>query len=571
MRTLNPSIHLGSRLRQRHDQQNRRADRRCSSGRRRWRLSIGVTVAFKWLGVAVFAVCVADAPAVLAQALPNLSSVRVSYNTRKETVKPQGELKAQIDEIDKEIQAATRVGRLGDVRRLYARGMALLAGRPWTDADEFQAALVIRTDRLFVDSSQPYRVRLEHIFAPAIELTRPLTAVATIRPRAAAAAGRGGAASAGRNGGASAPPEPPLTALGTFENVSRDLRESPFALDLNVATIADGAYTLAVEVRDQDRSLGTATLPISIQKGLDARLQALEAGAARANASIQADLRYPADYIRKINHGLIAATGFNLATELAAAEATLAAAAKAKKDPFAGRSGDFERHYVLTSANEIMPYRVYVPKSYAGSKPFPLVVALHGLGGTEDSMFDGYGGRIPVLAEERGYIVVAPLGYRVDGFYGSGIVAGADPVARRRSELSEQDVMEVLARTREQYKIDDARIYLMGHSMGAIGTWAIAAKHPEIWAALGPISGTGSPATVERMRHIPQIVVHGDNDPTVNVNGSRAMVAEMKKLGVEVRYIEVAGGNHTDIAVPNLPAIFDFFDTHRKVVTSSQR
>lgn len=517
----------------------------------------------KLLCLAVFAAFLADVPAVVAQALPNLSSVRVGYNTRKETVKPEGELKAQIDQIDKEIQAATRLGRLGEVRRLYAKGTALLAGRTWTDADEYQAALVIRTDRVFADSSMPYRVRLEQIFAPTIELTRPLTAVATLRPRTNQAA-------AGRSGGASAPP-PPGTELGKFENVSRDLRESPFAVDLNVSAIADGQYTLAIEVRDQDRSLGTATLPISIQKGLDARLQALESAAAKAPASVQGDLRYPADYIRKINHGLIAGTGFNLATELAAAEATAAAAVKTKKDPFAGRTGDFERHYLLGDANEIMPYRIYVPKSYTGTKPFPLIVALHGLGGTEDSMFDGYGGRIPVLAEEHGYIVVAPLGYRVDGFYGSGIVAGADPAARRRSDLSEQDVMEVLRRTREQYKIDDARVYLMGHSMGAIGTWAIAAKHPGIWAALGPISGTGNPATVERMRHIPQVVVHGDNDPTVNVSGSRNMVAEMKKLGVEVKYIEVPGGNHTDIAVPNLPAIFEFFNAHRKAASSSQR
>jgi predicted peptidase len=526
----------------------------------------------KCLALAVFAALVADVPGAVAQALPNLSSVRVGYNTRKETVKPEGELKAQIDQIDKEIQAAMRVGRLGEVRRLYAKGTALLAGRPWTDAEEFQAATVIRTERVFVDSTQPYRVRLEHIFAPASELTRPLTAVATLRARAnAPAGGRSGGASASARATAdrSAPPAPG-TALGTVENVSRDLRESPFAIDLNMSAIADGDYTLSIELRDQDRTLATATLPIAVQKALDARLQALEAAAVKAPAPIQADLRYPADYIRKINHGQIGSTGFNLMTEIAAAEAIAAAAVKTKKDPFVGKTGDFERHYLLAEANEIMPYRVYVPKSYNGTKAFPLVVALHGLGGTEDSMFDSYSRRIPALAEERGYIVVAPLGYRVDGFYGSLVVSGNDPTGRRRSELSEKDVMEVLRHTREQYKIDSARIYLMGHSMGAIGTWAIAAKYPEVWAAVGPIAGLGSPATVERMRHIPQFVVHGDKDPTVNVNGSRNMVTEMKKLGVTVTYVEVPGGNHSDIAVPNLPAMFDFFDSHRKSLTTSQ-
>lgn len=525
----------------------------------------------KILAFLLAALLLADT-ALFAQALPNLSSARVAYNTRKATVKPDGDLKAQIDQIDQEIEAASRLGRTGEVRRLLAKGMALLAGRSWTDADEFQAALVIRTDRVLVDSSVPYRVRLEQIFAPGIELTRPLTARASLRARVAAGgAGRSGGALALPERGASAPPERAAIELGAFEGVSRDLRESPFPIDLDVAAIPDGPYTLAIEVLDQDRSLGTATLPVALQKGLDSRLQTLEAAAFKAPASIQADLRYPADYIRKINHGVIGSTGFNLSTELAAAEATVAAAAKAKNDPFAGRTGDFERHYVLAGANEIMPYRVYVPKGYTSTKAFPLIVALHGLGGTEDSMFDNYGGRLPALAEERGYILIAPLGYRVDGFYGSGIAPTGDPAVRRRAELSERDVMEVLRRTREQYRIDDTRIYLMGHSMGAIGTWALAAKYPDIWAALGPIAGTGSPATVARMRHLPQIVVHGDADPTVNVNGSRNMVAEMNKLGVEVKYIEVAGGNHTDIAVPNLTAIFDFFDAHRKAITSSQQ
>ena len=43
----------------------------------------------------------------------------------------------------------------------------------------------------------------------------------------------------------------------------------------------------------------------------------------------------------------------------------------------------------------------------------------------------------------------------------------------------------------------------------------------------------------------------------------------MKRLGVEVKYIEVPGGSHGDVAAPNMSAIFDFFDTHRKGVKST--
>jgi poly(3-hydroxybutyrate) depolymerase len=75
----------------------------------------------------------------------------------------------------------------------------------------------------------------------------------------------------------------------------------------------------------------------------------------------------------------------------------------------------FRRHYLLASAGEIMPYRVYIPKAYSAARKMPLVVALHGLGGTENDFFDGYGRAMTALAEKHGYIVVAPLGYRVDG------------------------------------------------------------------------------------------------------------------------------------------------------------
>ena len=132
--------------------------------------------------------------------------------------------------------------------------------------------------------------------------------------------------------------------------------------------------------------------------------------------------------------------------------------------------------------------------------------------------------------------------------------------------------MHVLQRVRQTYKIDESRIYLMGHSMGAIGTWKIAPKYPDIWAAIAPISGNGAPATLERIRAVPEIIVHGDADPTVAVSGSRTMVAKLKELGAELKYIEVPGGLHSDVVAPNMPAIVEFFDAHRKTMkpTSQQ-
>jgi predicted esterase len=438
------------------------------------------------------------------------------------------------------------------VRRQIAKGLTLLNKEAWTPAEDFRHSLVARAERVVADSSQPFAFRLEQIYRPAIELTPALTTKVALMQRGQPT----------RPGGPAAPPVL-VRDLGSFDGMSRDLRESPFPIEVSVAGVADGAYLIRSEVFDGTTSLGAITLGVSLTNGLEARLKALEAAAPGVMESVRADVLYPADFIRNVNRSRVEIGAFNVITEVAAAEAVLAAATGGK-DPFKGKVGDFERHYLLAGANEVMPYRVYVPKAYAAGKPAPLVIALHGLGANEDSFFDSYQRQPVQLAEKHGFLMAAPLGFRVDGFYGSRMMGGADVAAQRRGEYSEKDVLEVLRLMKANYNVDESRIYLMGHSMGAIGTWALGAKYPQTWAALVAFAGTGSPASAELMKSIPQFVVHGDNDPTVNVSGSRNMTAALKKAGASVTYIEVAGGGHIDVVVPNLPGAFEFMAAQRK-------
>jgi poly(3-hydroxybutyrate) depolymerase len=495
-----------------------------------------------------------------AQALTSLASVRVGYTTRKNTVKPQGELKAQIDEVDRQIAEASRLGKNGELRRLFAKGMTLLNGRPWTDATEYASSLVLRTDRVVADSSRPYTVRLEQIYAPSIGLQHTVTAHVVLRTRPVVTPGQ--------------PPQPgPIVKeLGTFDGVARDLRESPFPFELDVRDVADGQYQLSVEIVNDSAPLGASTLAIALRKGLDETIARLEAEAARAQENLRAEILFPVDRLRNVNRGRLELRTFDPERDLAAAEA-VAAAVKSGKDPFAGKTGDIRRHYLLDAAHEIIPYRTYIPTTYNGSKAYPLIIALHGLGGTEDAFFDSYDKKLPPLAESHGYIVAGVLGYRVDGSYGWGLgTPPADPSTRRTQDFSEQDVMQVLQRMRKQYKIDESRIYLMGHSMGGIGTWKIAPKYPDIWAAIAPFSGSGAPDTLERIASVPEFIVHGDADPTVNVAGSRTMVAKLKTLGTDYTYVEVPGGLHSDVVAPNIAGAIAFFDAHKKATkTTSQQ
>jgi predicted peptidase len=139
------------------------------------------------------------------------------------------------------------------------------------------------------------------------------------------------------------------------------------------------------------------------------------------------------------------------------------------------------------------------------------------------------------------------------------------------TQLSETDVLNVLQRVRAQYRVDARRLYLMGHSMGSNGTWTLGSRHAQLWAALGPIAGGSSTPSAVPLANLKEhrvavFCVHGDADRTAPVEASRAMVAELKSLGVEHEYVEVPGGTHGNVVGPNIPRIVDYFLRHQRTL-----
>ena len=230
--------------------------------------------------------------------------------------------------------------------------------------------------------------------------------------------------------------------------------------------------------------------------------------------------------------------------------------------------------YVFEETGVEVPYALFVPSNYDASRAWPLIVALHGLGRPYDWMM-GYDSFID-SAERDGYIVVSPLGYHRRAWYGSrgpGIPRGAaregeeGNLADNLGELGEQDVMNVLAIIRDSYNIDDERIYLWGHSMGGAGTYHLAAKHPDIWAALGVAAPAPSapPEQLEAFKHIPIIALQGDEDGLVV--RTREWVTKMSDLGMQHVYIEIEGGDHSrfiNSSAETISKLFSFFDIVRK-------
>jgi len=130
--------------------------------------------------------------------------------------------------------------------------------------------------------------------------------------------------------------------------------------------------------------------------------------------------------------------------------------------------------------------RVYVPSSYDGQTPLPLVMVLHGYSADAAWALDYF--RMEPLAEARGFLVCHPEGtVDRDGwrfwnatdagcdFYGSGV----DDSAYLRG------LIEAVAK---QYVVDRKRIYVTGISNGGGMSHRMACDHADLIAAIASLS-----------------------------------------------------------------------------------
>jgi len=221
------------------------------------------------------------------------------------------------------------------------------------------------------------------------------------------------------------------------------------------------------------------------------------------------------------------------------------------------------RHYQFEPTGEQLEYDVFVSHKVRKDRPSPLVIALHGGGAPPQQIM----GMVRNSADQHGYIVAAPMGYRLDGWYGyMGAPYRANPQRVRNGAFSEQDVMNVVELMRAGFNIDDNRIYIVGSSMGGAGALYLAMKYPGKWAAIAAASPgvlDEIPDELPALRATPILIIHGDRDNIVPIERVNDWVARMKQLGVPVKYWVLRGGAHGAALPSNADDIFRFFDQHR--------
>ena len=226
--------------------------------------------------------------------------------------------------------------------------------------------------------------------------------------------------------------------------------------------------------------------------------------------------------------------------------------------PFAARS--------VTVGGRAYGYRVFVPAHWNGRRPCAVLLFLHGAGERGDDN----------LAQTRNGIRLL-IAQDPDGFPALVVC----PQCRDHARWSQPD-MEAMAlaavdQSVREFHGDPRRVYLTGLSLGGYGTWDLAQRYPDRWAAIAPDCGgvlfPNAPRpsddpyrpVAEKVARLPAWVFHGGADPTVPVSESRQMVALLFLRKADVRYTEYAGVGHNswDYAYKE-PGLLPWFLSHKR-------
>jgi predicted peptidase len=190
----------------------------------------------------------------------------------------------------------------------------------------------------------------------------------------------------------------------------------------------------------------------------------------------------------------------------------------------------------ITINGQIRKYAIIVPRAYDGATAIPAILFLHGAGevGSDGSRQLLIGLAPAMLADPERWPAIAIFPQLPDG---------GDNKLHWRDE--EQAVMAMLDATRREWNIDPARIYLTGLSRGGAGTWFIASRHPDLFAAAMPVCGYGDPAEVApTLTKLPIWAFHGMKDDVVTPDKTRAIVEAIEAAGGSVKTTYFPEANH---------------------------
>lgn len=202
-------------------------------------------------------------------------------------------------------------------------------------------------------------------------------------------------------------------------------------------------------------------------------------------------------------------------------------------------------------------YISYTPDEYEKDtlKTWPLIIYLHGGSDRGTDTKKLYSSGIPDQiwrGRQFPFIIIAPQ----------------CPVHHRWSTDNwfENFYEEILTK----YRVDTARVYLTGVSLGGAGTWYLAIKHPDKFAAIAPMSGFTShigylDRNIDKLVDMPIWAFHGKIDKVVQFEETERVIQRLKGKNKNLKFTqEPTAGHWIHWMVYPEQELYDWFLTHKK-------
>ena len=245
---------------------------------------------------------------------------------------------------------------------------------------------------------------------------------------------------------------------------------------------------------------------------------------------------------------------------------------------FQGFSQDFslfeKREFVQNG--KTLPYRILLPKNFDSAKQYPMVLFLHGAGergnDNEKQLIHG-AGMFLVDSVRNKYPAIVVFPQCPQNSFWANIDSRIDSATNKRILVYREDgdptkalelLMGMYQDLKETYKPDNSRLYVGGLSMGGMGTFEMARRLPENFAAAFAICGGANTATAPLLRNTAWWIFHGLKDDVVNPQNSIDMAKALKDTGAEVKLTLYPEANHNswDDAFKE-PEFFSWLFSHR--------
>lgn len=201
-------------------------------------------------------------------------------------------------------------------------------------------------------------------------------------------------------------------------------------------------------------------------------------------------------------------------------------------------NGEKGSEYLIAFPGKLtpLPARIFIPAS-AKTRKVPLVVALHGAGGTENMFFEAYGaGLVKKLCNDRGWMLLAP-----------------------RNGIAIENLQLVI----NELPVDPERVIFIGHSMGAGQALSFAVNHPKEVTALGLMGGAGAVGKNQSLG-IMQVFVGIGSEDFVRASVVNFVKEATKQPKNNLILKEYESIEHSTICQICMPEMFDFFSEKLK-------